>query len=126
MNQDRLTGVIVGVGFVGVLLSTWLVFSQLFRGPTCPELFGVPACFLVLGSYALATPAAWFPESRRATLLFYVGAGAALLIAVYGSSSQLQGTVTCPSFEGLPMCFTSFLAAATMIGADVLRRTVAR
>jgi hypothetical protein len=122
VSRERLTGVIVGMGFIGVLLTAWLVFSQLFRGPTCPDLLGIPACFAVLGAYVLATGAAWFPESRRAAVVFYASAGAALVIAIWFSYCEVRGTASCPTFEGLPMCFTSLLGAATIIGVDVLRR----
>jgi hypothetical protein len=122
MTQERLTGVIIGMGTVAIILSTWLVYSQLFVRPTCPELLGIPACYLVLVCYLVATISAAFPGSASAGILFYAGIGSALAIATYGSSGQATGNVTCPSFEGLPMCFTSFLAAFTMIGADVWRR----
>lgn len=123
MTQERLTGVIIGMGLVAIILSTWLVYSQLFIRPTCPALFGTPACYFVLACYIVATVAAAFPGSSRSGFLFYIGVGSALAIAIYASSSQVAGSVTCPSFEGLPMCFTSLLAAFTMIGADVWRRT---
>lgn len=126
MTQERLTGITIGMGLVGIILSTWLVYSQVFVRPTCPDLFGTPACYFVLACYLLATVSAAFPASPRFGLLFYAGIGSALAIAIYASSSQLRGSVTCPSFEGLPMCFTSLLAAFTMASADVWRRAVGR
>lgn len=122
VSRERLTGVIVGMGCIGVLLTAWLVISQLFRGPTCPDLFGIPACFAVLGGYVLATGAAWFPDSRRAAVVFYASTGATLVIAIWFSYCEASGTASCPTFEGLPMCFTSLLGAATMIGVDLVRR----
>jgi len=55
-SREGLTGIIVGMGCIGVLLTAWLVISQPFRGPICPDLLGIPACFAVLG---------WVPERER-------------------------------------------------------------
>ena len=56
---ERLTGFIVGPGTVGLLLTSWLVISEILREPTCPDLLGVPACCLVRAGYAAATVEAW-------------------------------------------------------------------
>ena len=122
MKPERLTGIIVGIGFVSFLLVLWLVVSEVFLRPTCPDLLGIPACYAVLTAYGVATCAAWFPGSRAATVLFYLGAGAALAIAIWLSSCELRGTGSCPSFEGLPMCFTSLLGSSTMLALDLIRR----
>ena len=54
-----MTGLIVGLAFTGVLLTLWLVTSEIFREPTCPPLLGIPACYLVLVAYGLATVGGW-------------------------------------------------------------------
>ena len=122
MKPERLTGIIVGIGVVSCLLVLWLVVSEISLRPTCPDLLGIPACYAVLAAYGVATGAAWFPVSRAATVLFYLGTGAALVIAIWLSSCELGGTGTCPSFEGLPMCFTSLLGSGTMLALDLIRR----
>jgi hypothetical protein len=122
VKLERLTGIIVGMGLVSVLLVLWLVVSEVFLRPTCPDLLGIPACYAVLAAYGVATGAAWFPASHVATVLFYSGAGAALVIAIWLSSCELRATGSCPSFEGLPMCFTSLLGSGTMLALDLIRR----
>ena len=122
ITSERLTGANLGLGFVGVLLTTWLVLSEIFREPTCPPLFGIPACYLVLAGYVAATVGAWLSEERVGEVSFYVGAGAVTLIGVYFSIGQLRGTAECPTFEGLPMCYVSLLAGATMLAVDQVRR----
>lgn len=124
VKPERLTGMIVGMGLIAIMLVLWLVVSQIFIGPTCPDLLGIPACFAVLAAYVIATGAAWFPASRLATVLFYLGAGTALVIAVWLSACQARGTASCPAFEGLPMCFTSLVGSATMLTLDLLRRRI--
>ena len=92
ITKERLTGAIVGLGFVGVLLTSWLVFSEVFRNPTCPPLLGIPACFLVLAGYIAASVGAWMPGRAISDLTFRVGAGAVTLIGVYFSIGQIQGS----------------------------------
>ena len=122
VSSERVTGVIVGLGFTGLLLTGWLVLAELFVAPTCPHLLGVPACFLVLVGYSLAVVGAWLYRSRAGDLAFFIGAGSVTLIGVYFSWSQVQGHAQCPTFEGLPMCYVSLLAGLSMLALDQLRR----
>jgi len=122
VTSERLAGVLVGVGAIGILLSAWLVVSQVFIGPTCPPLFGIPACWFVVAGYTLATIGAWLAGERIGDVLFYTGAGSVVLIGIYFSSCQLQGTAQCPTFETLPMCYVSLLAGATLLAVDQVRR----
>jgi hypothetical protein len=121
-SSERLTGAIVGVGLVGVLLTGWLVISELFREPTCPELFGIPACYLVFAGYLVGAVGAWRYPSRVGNVMFYVGAGVVVVIGAYFTASHIGETVECPLFAGLPMCYASLLAGSSMILFDQLRR----
>jgi hypothetical protein len=122
VSSERVTGFIVGLGFTGLLLTGWLVLSELFEGPTCPHLFGVPACYLVLLGYLLGVAGAWLFRTRAGDVSFFIGTGAVTLIGVYFSWSQLAGHAECPTFEGLPMCYVSLLAGLTMLALDQVRR----
>jgi hypothetical protein len=126
LTSERLTGVIVGFAAVGVLLTGWLVLSELFREPTCPELIGVPACYVVLAGYLAALVGAWFPGTKRGDAVFLVGAGVVTAIGTWFSFLQLTGGAQCPTFEGLPMCFVSLFAGASMLAVDQLRRRVSQ
>jgi hypothetical protein len=121
-TRERLVGIQVGFGVIGILLTAWLVVSQVFVRPTCPPLVGIPACWFVLAGYVSATMGAWLAGERVGDVLFYAGAGAVVLIAIYFSSCQLQGTAQCPTFETLPMCYVSLLAGLTLIALDQVRR----
>ncbi len=117
--HERLTGIVVGFGFVGLVLSTWLVYSELFREATCPQLLGVPACYLVLAGYVIATIGAW----RSHDVTFYAGAVPVTLIGVYFTLSHLGNTAQCPSFEGLPMCYLSLATGFSMLALyEIARR----
>ena len=124
VTGERMTGVAVGFGLVGILLTGWLVFSEVFLEDTCPDLLGIPACFLVLAGYVAATAGAWMVDSELGDLLLYVGAGVVSAIAVYLSIGQLRGTASCPMFEGLPMCYMSLIAGSSMLLADQIRRRI--
>ena len=126
ISIERLTGFITGLGFAGILLTGWLVLSEIVREPTCPELLGVPACYLVLTGYLAGTAGAWLYGTRIGDIGFFIGAGAVTLIGVYFTWNQLQGNLVCPIFEGLPMCYLSLLAGATMLALDQVRRRMER
>jgi hypothetical protein len=48
------------------------------------------------------------------------------VVAVVGawfSFNELTGAIECPTFEGLPMCFVSLFAGASMLALESIRRT---
>ncbi len=122
ITSERLIGIIIGFAAVGVLLTGWLVLSELFREPTCPELLGVPACYLVLGGYLAALAGAWALETKIGNAAFLLGAGVVTAIGLWFSVNELTGALECPTFEGLPMCFVSLFAGVSMLALDGLRR----
>ena len=121
-TAEQMTGFLVGLGSVGIMLASWLVVSETFIRPTCPLLLGLPACYIVLVAYLLATLGAARFRHRAGDASFLLGTGVILAIAAYGSWSQLRGTVQCPSFEGLPMCFGSLSFGAILLAGDQVRR----
>jgi hypothetical protein len=126
LTSERLTGINIGFAAVGALLTGWLVLSELFVEPTCPELLGIPACYLVLVGYIAALVGAWLIDTTAGSAVFLVGAAAVTLIGTWFSLNQLTGALECPTFEGLPMCFLSLFAGASMLAVDQLRRRVAQ
>lgn len=121
LTDERSVGFLVGFGLSGTILTSWLVYSELSTGATCPPFLGIPACFLVLIGYVIATGAAWFGDRRHARAVFYAGTGLVVVIGSVFSLGQLRGNVECPCFEGLPMCFVSLLAGATMLIVGLYR-----
>lgn len=121
-SSERIVGINFALASVGVLLTAWLVASELLRQPTCPLLLGIPACYLVLIAYLTAAIGAWNNGSRSGHTMFLIGAIAVTVIGIHFSLSEIRGTAQCPTFEGLPMCFLSLLAGASMLIADQVRR----
>lgn len=124
MSSERITGFIVGLGFTAALLTGWLVLAELFHGPTCPHLLGVPACYLVLAGYLAATAGAWLYGRRIGDISFLTGAVSVTIIGIYFSWNHVRGDVECPTFEGLPMCYVSLLAGVTLLALDQVRRRI--
>lgn len=122
LAPERLTGIIIGFAAVGVLLTGWLVLSELFREPTCPQLLGIPACYIVLAGYLAALAGAWALDKTAGSALFLVGAGIVTVVGAWFSINELTGALECPTFEGLPMCFVSLFAGASMLVLDLVRR----
>jgi hypothetical protein len=106
VTAERLTGINVALAFVGVLLTSWLVIAELFRETTCPDLFGVPACFLVLAAYLATAVGAWRPDSGTARAILLVGAGTVTAIGIYFTLSEVGGAA--------PICPTSSLLSAEL------------
>lgn len=121
LTDDRAAGFLVGFGLSGTILTSWLVFSELSSGTTCPPFLGIPACFLVLVGYLGATGSSWVGDSRRARAGFYAATGLVVVIGSFFSLGQLRGNLECPCFEGLPMCFVSLLAGASMLAVGLFR-----
>ena len=122
LNAERLSGIIIGFAAVGLILTGWLVLSELLREPTCPELLGIPACYALLLAYLVTLAGAWMPDTTVSRSLFLVGAGAVTVIGAWFSFGQLAGTLECPAFEGLPMCFVSLFAGLSILALDEARR----
>ncbi len=120
LSFERVTGFMSGLGLAGVLLTGWLVASEISRGSTCPHLLGLPACYIVFAGYVMATVGAWW-SGPAADTLFMTGAFGVTAIGLYFSVGQLRGAVECPTFEGLPMSYLSLVAGATLVAAHRVR-----
>jgi hypothetical protein len=44
------------------------------------------------------------------------------VVGAWFSIDELTGALECPTFEGLPMCFVSLFAGASMLVLDLVRR----
>jgi hypothetical protein len=125
LTPERLTGIIVGFAAVGVMLTGWLVLSELVREPTCPPLLGIPACYVVLAGYLAALAGAWAIDASAGRAVFLLGAGVVTVVGIWFSINELTGALECPSFEGLPMCFVSLFAGTSMLVLEAARRRLA-
>lgn len=120
---ERITGMIVGLAFSGVVLTSWLTWSELSSGGTCPIVLGVPACYLVLFGYVAVVSGAWKSDQMgtRAAVM-----GAVLIVGVGASLSlrEVSGEDICPTFAGLPLCYVSLAAGLLLLAGLVWRARV--
>lgn len=107
-----------------------------FIGDHCPKLFSIPACYIVLISYASMALAVFLNlKGSRRTMVFMAGWLVATLIALYASVTEYSsGGGVCPSstfdsLEGLtlnvtlPLCYASL---AILVVVLMLFRIVGR
>lgn len=111
MFASRLLLILVS-GF-GTLAGAQLTFGHLQTGEVCPELGPIPACYLVLGAYALILISALLIKRAYASRLFFPGWLVVFGLAASGVTLELMVGDTCPAGPAdIPQCFFSFLMAS--------------
>jgi len=87
---------------------------------SCPEIGGIPACYLVVLFFVLAT-ISHFIKHKLATKAFYFFIGTPGLLALYASIQELNVSHTCPQTDsGIPMCFISLGLCTTILLFKIL------
>ncbi len=128
-----------GLGLLGFGFSAYAAYvafnlSVVHLGgtPTCPVVFDIPACMIVLVCYLLIT-IAWgmllAKIGRWPLIIFMIGFIPAFLLALMGSTGEIFDFVNCPATEaGFPKCFISlaFLIAlaAGWVAIDFLMKDI--
>ncbi len=98
-----------------------LALGELRNPATCPDLLGVPVCFLVLGCAVLALVSRLLPDPARFVALI-LGAGPAFGLALVASALQLMGGVQCPKGPGgVPLCYLSLALFGTLLALEAAR-----
>jgi len=100
----------------GLIAAGQLTAAELTTGNACPDLEGVPACYLVFGAYGLifvsALMTGWFRH-----VLFLASWFPVFALALIASGFDLAAGPVCPRALGVvPQCFLS-LALAVAIGS---------
>lgn len=97
-----------------------LVRKHASIGDVCPPLFGIPACYFLLVSIALAWLGRLWKPARP---LYWLGCGFPWVLALGASVMQLLGIVECPkSSLGIPMCFLSLALFSCLLAAAYVHR----
>ncbi len=119
MRQKELLSTGLGLlGFGFSVFAAYVAFSlstiHLSGTLTCPVVFGIPACVIVLVCYLLIT-IAWGmvlanKQGNWPLIIFVVGFIPAFLLALMGSAGEIFGFANCPATEtGFPKCFISLI-----------------
>lgn len=86
-----------------------LSFARLSDPEACPSLGFIPACYLVLGGYALAL----LGHLKSYPKLFMSGLAIPTALALFASIAELAGFDVCPKSEsGIPLCYFSLAFCA--------------
>ncbi|WP_339840890.1 hypothetical protein [uncultured Maribacter sp.] len=97
----------------GIYGAGGLVYDEYILQQVCPQILGIPACYIIMACLIIPLIAHIFNLSNK---IYFTGTGIALTIATYGTISQLIGITDCPkTSNGIPMCYISFLIFLTLV-----------
>jgi hypothetical protein len=83
----------------------------------CPDITGIPICYLVSVGYFLMLISQLFSKSKAASKLFCFGWGLVFLIALIGVVFEVTIGGVCPvSTQGTPLCYLSLIFSLLIIG----------
>lgn len=98
-----------------------LALGELRNPATCPDLLGIPACYLVFGCATLTMGSRLLRNPVR-IVVFLLGAGPAFGLALVASALQLMGGVQCPKGPGgVPLCYLSLALFGTLLALEAAR-----
>lgn len=115
--------VIWGVILLGLSGAIPLVQNEFTTGNICPQIIGIPACYIILVCLILAivSHSNLFKDHWK---LYFLGILIALSIATFGSVSNLLGYIECPKTEnGTPICYLSFLLFSSLFILKIIEKT---
>jgi len=100
-------------GALGLSMNDWKV------GNICPKILGIPACYIVLISFAGGLVGHLLRHSKG-NLIFFFFIGIVTLIATTGTVGELTGMAECPKTEGgTPMCFISLAICLSLLTSKI-------
>ena len=80
---------------------------------TCPQLLGIPACYMVFGLFLVGL---FSHLVDFGIWSFYGPIGLLATIALVGTGGELTGMVSCPRTSGgVPMCYISLAICALLL-----------
>ncbi|MBT2160822.1 hypothetical protein [Zobellia barbeyronii] len=113
MSSKTISILITLVFSFGIYGAGGLVNKEYMLKQVCPQILGIPACYIIMACLIIPLIAHLFKLSNY---VYFIGTGIALTIATYGTISQLIGIADCPkTSNGIPMCYISFLIFLTLV-----------
>lgn len=121
MNKIVHFGILLILLF-GIYGAGRLSYRQLSSGSICPEIMGVPACYIILACFVIPFIAQLFKLNDA---LFFTGTLLAWSIAIFGTVLQLLKIADCPETTGgTPMCFISLGIFTALVLLKILQRSI--
>ena len=100
---------LLGLGFYGALSVS---YTTVTGTSPCPNVFAVPACFVVLFGYSMMLLATFWQKHLKSKIIFLIGWLPVFLLAFFGSILEMSNGSTCPkSNSGLALCYVSLSLA---------------
>ena len=100
---------LLGTGFYGALSVS---YTTITGTSPCPNIGGVPACFIVLLGYTVMLVASLLPKCSKAHWLFLLAWTPVFLLAFFGTIFEIGDGNTCPkTTSGLALCYVSLAFA---------------
>ncbi len=95
-----------------------LVQAEMNGGATCPEVFGISACYIVMGCVVAILVSFLSP---RLHTLFSLGSSIAWGLAATGSYYQYKELAQCPKMDnGTSMCYIALGIFSTLLILDFI------
>jgi len=100
-----------------VIYGSWeLSITEFKLKNICPKVVGIPACYLVLISFALVFLSHVLRSAFKNSIWYFGFIAFPFLLALGGTLTELSGTVVCPRTPGgTPMCYISLGMCSLLI-----------
>ena len=105
---NKITKTIMILSFFGIIFGIWLISKDLKIPGFCPKLIILPACYPVTIAFFLVYASSYSQNKKTCNILFFIGDGLGLILAIWFSFSQIIGLQECPRLFKIPLCYASF------------------
>jgi len=121
-KEKKVFGILLFVcALLGIAFSVYLVVNEIFSPGYCPEIFNIPACYMVIVSFLLVLISLFINKISARMTVFYIGAISGLGIAIWFSIGQIIGSKECPDLFNIPLCFGSAVLFVIIIISGSIR-----
>lgn len=103
------------ISIIGSIFSFYLVFNELKIRNFCPEIFNIPACYIVFIAFSLTLTSQIIYNIKFSNILFFIGAITGLILGIWFSYNELINFYICPRIFNVPLCYLSFFAFLLII-----------
>jgi len=112
--RKRYINIIRILTLIGLVISIYLVYTELSNPGFCPPFFGIPACNILFG-FSLVMLSTFISHDKVDKLLFFVGSIPGLLLAIWFSYNEILGLKECPRIFNIPLCYGSLVVFGVII-----------
>ncbi len=108
LKMRKKLNIIIGViALMGLIVSIYLIISQLVTGNTCPKFLGIPACYIVGPAYLIVILSLVIRDRSINRALFFTAAFVGIFLGAWFSIAHMTGTSICPTLLGIPLCYAN-------------------